>query len=302
MRHRRALCAPGAPRRRPTLLFGLSECIRHRGPDGSATWYRQDGRVGLGHRRLSIIDLDGRRPPADASRTAPSASSSTARSTTIASGAVASSGRHRPFVPGHPITLTPKRSSAAASTGGGASTVVHQAARHVRVRLMGRPGGVARCGWCAIGLASSRWGSCGIDSRQDRHSPRRSRRCSKCRANAAPSTRRGAVSLPVLYDDEPADATRPCSTASRRWPPDSNRVVRIGMDGSVKQQTLLGRLGRRAADHEDREIRRRTGRDGSRSTGCAPRFALRKRRCAATCRSACFCRRASIHRSWPAPP
>ena len=30
---------------------------RHRGPDASGTWVSPDGRVGLGHRRLSIIDL-----------------------------------------------------------------------------------------------------------------------------------------------------------------------------------------------------------------------------------------------------
>jgi hypothetical protein len=29
----------------------------HRGPDGAGTWISNDGRVGLGHRRLSIIDL-----------------------------------------------------------------------------------------------------------------------------------------------------------------------------------------------------------------------------------------------------
>jgi asparagine synthase (glutamine-hydrolysing) len=28
-----------------------------RGPDGAGTWVSNDGRVGLGHRRLSIIDL-----------------------------------------------------------------------------------------------------------------------------------------------------------------------------------------------------------------------------------------------------
>ena len=31
--------------------------MTHRGPDGAATWIDADGRVGLGHRRLSIIDL-----------------------------------------------------------------------------------------------------------------------------------------------------------------------------------------------------------------------------------------------------
>ena len=31
--------------------------MTHRGPDGAGTWISQDGRIGLGHRRLSIIDL-----------------------------------------------------------------------------------------------------------------------------------------------------------------------------------------------------------------------------------------------------
>src|SRR5690348_2875431 len=30
---------------------------RHRGPDATGAWHSADGRVGLGHRRLSIIDL-----------------------------------------------------------------------------------------------------------------------------------------------------------------------------------------------------------------------------------------------------
>ena len=32
--------------------------LTHRGPDGHGTWFREDKRVGLGHRRLSIIDLE----------------------------------------------------------------------------------------------------------------------------------------------------------------------------------------------------------------------------------------------------
>lgn len=35
----------------------MRDTMVHRGPDGSGTWVRTDGRVGLGHRRLSIIDL-----------------------------------------------------------------------------------------------------------------------------------------------------------------------------------------------------------------------------------------------------
>ena len=37
-------------------LFG-SKLIKHRGPDDSGEWFSDDGCVGLGHRRLSIIDL-----------------------------------------------------------------------------------------------------------------------------------------------------------------------------------------------------------------------------------------------------
>ncbi len=35
----------------------MRETMIHRGPDGAGTWVAGDGRVGLGHRRLSIIDL-----------------------------------------------------------------------------------------------------------------------------------------------------------------------------------------------------------------------------------------------------
>src|SRR6266516_2232678 len=35
----------------------MRDTMAHRGPDGAATWVDADGRIGLGHRRLSIIDL-----------------------------------------------------------------------------------------------------------------------------------------------------------------------------------------------------------------------------------------------------
>ena len=41
----------------PTARHAMRECVAHRGPDGGATWVDADGRIGLGHRRLSIIDL-----------------------------------------------------------------------------------------------------------------------------------------------------------------------------------------------------------------------------------------------------
>ncbi len=35
----------------------MRETLAHRGPDGAGTWVDEDGRIGLGHRRLSILDL-----------------------------------------------------------------------------------------------------------------------------------------------------------------------------------------------------------------------------------------------------
>ena len=35
----------------------MRDTMAHRGPDGADTWVSDDGRIGLGHRRLSIIDL-----------------------------------------------------------------------------------------------------------------------------------------------------------------------------------------------------------------------------------------------------
>lgn len=38
-------------------LKKMTDIIAHRGPDGEGHWISEDGKVGLGHRRLSIIDL-----------------------------------------------------------------------------------------------------------------------------------------------------------------------------------------------------------------------------------------------------
>jgi asparagine synthase (glutamine-hydrolysing) len=38
-------------------VTAMRDTMVHRGPDGGDTWVSDDGRVGLGHRRLSIIDL-----------------------------------------------------------------------------------------------------------------------------------------------------------------------------------------------------------------------------------------------------
>lgn len=40
-----------------STLIRMRDTMIHRGPDGGANWISQDGRVGLAHRRLSIIDL-----------------------------------------------------------------------------------------------------------------------------------------------------------------------------------------------------------------------------------------------------
>lgn len=37
-------------------IIEMRETMSHRGPDGSGVWISPDGRIGLGHRRLSIID------------------------------------------------------------------------------------------------------------------------------------------------------------------------------------------------------------------------------------------------------
>ncbi len=43
------------------VLERMTDAVRHRGPDDSGVYL--DGRVGLGHRRLSIVDLSGGRQP-----------------------------------------------------------------------------------------------------------------------------------------------------------------------------------------------------------------------------------------------
>src|SRR3989344_1349871 len=39
------------------LLQEMLDKIRHRGPEDEGKWFSQNGRVGLGQRRLAIIDL-----------------------------------------------------------------------------------------------------------------------------------------------------------------------------------------------------------------------------------------------------
>jgi asparagine synthase (glutamine-hydrolysing) len=49
----------------PDLLAAMTGAVRHRGPDGDG--FHIDGLVGLGHRRLAVIDLaTGAQPMASA--------------------------------------------------------------------------------------------------------------------------------------------------------------------------------------------------------------------------------------------
>ena len=51
------------------VLAAMTETLRHRGPDAGGTWMDEAAGVGLGHRRLSIVDLsvDGAQPMLSAS-------------------------------------------------------------------------------------------------------------------------------------------------------------------------------------------------------------------------------------------
>ncbi len=50
------ISADGSQVSRPRLQL-MTDVLAHRGPDGDGFWISEDGRVGLGHRRLSVIDL-----------------------------------------------------------------------------------------------------------------------------------------------------------------------------------------------------------------------------------------------------
>ena len=54
----------GTSPRGPDIIKAMTEALGARGPDGAGYWSDRDGRVFLGHRRLSIIDLSsaGRQP------------------------------------------------------------------------------------------------------------------------------------------------------------------------------------------------------------------------------------------------
>lgn len=56
---------------RPEILEPMCEAMAHRGPDDAGTWHDAEALVGLGHRRLAIIDTSpaGHQPMADADGT-----------------------------------------------------------------------------------------------------------------------------------------------------------------------------------------------------------------------------------------
>lgn len=46
-----------APPVTDTEVVAMRDTMVHRGPDGAGVWVAEDGRIGLGHRRLAVIDL-----------------------------------------------------------------------------------------------------------------------------------------------------------------------------------------------------------------------------------------------------
>lgn len=50
--------APTERELKSRMVKAMTDRIVHRGPDGEGIWISEDGRVGLGHRRLSIIDIE----------------------------------------------------------------------------------------------------------------------------------------------------------------------------------------------------------------------------------------------------
>lgn len=54
------IALPGAEPVRKSWIKAMTDAMSHRGPDGEGLWISDDGRAGLGHRRLSIVDLSSR--------------------------------------------------------------------------------------------------------------------------------------------------------------------------------------------------------------------------------------------------
>jgi asparagine synthase (glutamine-hydrolysing) len=49
--------------RNESLLHGMLDALKHRGPDGEGLYHCPENQVNLGHRRLSIVDISGGRQP-----------------------------------------------------------------------------------------------------------------------------------------------------------------------------------------------------------------------------------------------
>ncbi len=64
-----ALAGTRGPDATAAIAGAMGDRIAHRGPDGAGVWVSPDGRVGLAHRRLAIVDLSptGAQPMASAS-------------------------------------------------------------------------------------------------------------------------------------------------------------------------------------------------------------------------------------------
>ena len=128
----------------------MGDTLRHRGPDDAGAVALPGGRVALGHRRLSIIDLSPAGPPADGQRGRhASGSPTTARSTTtraLRAELEATGHRYRSHTDTEAIVHLYEEEGAA----------LRRAARgHVRVRDLGRAP-PASCSSRATASASSR--------------------------------------------------------------------------------------------------------------------------------------------------
>ena len=64
------LAAGPLPAGHRRALDAMTDSLAHRGPDDRDTWVEEESGIGLGHRRLSIIDLspEGRQPMHSASQ------------------------------------------------------------------------------------------------------------------------------------------------------------------------------------------------------------------------------------------
>jgi asparagine synthase (glutamine-hydrolysing) len=76
--------ATGNARPGVELLLRMGGILAHRGPDASGEWLSADGKAGLSHRRLSILDLSEAGAQPMAGPTAPRCFPTTARCSTTA--------------------------------------------------------------------------------------------------------------------------------------------------------------------------------------------------------------------------